>query len=151
MQLRYRISWIIIVPYIDGRDLIEVGVNVTASREKEIFRNVRVRTRSGPALPGSSYKVYRFELRDRIYVSIIIPPKSRLAEIINFATQVWTIARVSALSPEIHFIFHLFHQTSGNFLGLKNCDKKHNIVTIDSTVILYNKMKTMSNNESNKQ
>jgi hypothetical protein len=68
--------------------------------------------RSGPVRPGSSYIVYKFELRDRICVSIIIPQKSRLAEIIDFATQVWVIARVSALSPKIPFIFHLIHQDS---------------------------------------
>jgi hypothetical protein len=36
--------------------------------------------------------------------------KFRIAEIIDFATQVWAIARVSALSPKIHFIFHLLHK-----------------------------------------
>ncbi len=34
-----------------GMELIEVGVNVIASREKESFRNFRVSTRSGPVLP----------------------------------------------------------------------------------------------------
>jgi hypothetical protein len=70
------------------RDLIEVGVNVTASRKKESLRSVRVSKRSGPVRPGSSYNVYRFELRDRCCVSLIIPPKSRLAEIRDFGTQV---------------------------------------------------------------
>jgi hypothetical protein len=101
---------------IDFRDLIEVGVNVTASRKKESLRNIRVSMRSGPVRPrpGSSYIVYQFELRDRSCVSIKIPSNSRLAEIIYFATQEWAIARVSALSPKIHFIFHfkLFHQDS---------------------------------------
>jgi hypothetical protein len=89
-----------------------VGVNVTASWKKESLRNVRVSTRCGPVRPSSSYNVYQFELRDRCCVSLIILPKSRLAEIIDFGTQVWAIARVSALSPKIHFIFHLFHQDS---------------------------------------
>ncbi len=83
---------------------------MTDSRKKESFRNVRVSTRSEPVWPGSSYNVYQFELRDRICISIIIPPKFRLAEIIDLATQVWAIAGVSALSPKIHFILHLFHQ-----------------------------------------
>jgi hypothetical protein len=84
--------------------------NRDSPHEKQSLRNVRVSTRSGPVRPGSSYNVYQFELLDHICFSIIIPPKSRLAEIIYFATQVWAIARVSALSPKIHFIFHLFHQ-----------------------------------------
>ncbi len=79
------------------RDLIKVVVNVTASRKIESLKNVRVSMRSGPVRPGSSYKVYLFELRDRICVSMIIPPKSQLAEIIEFATQVWAISRASAL------------------------------------------------------
>ncbi len=99
-------------------------------QEKKIFRNVWVSTRSGPIRPGSSYKVYQLELRDRICVSIIIPPKSRLAEFIDFATQVWAIARVSALSPKIIFIFHLFNQDSDQnqlptFLQLKIFGKSH--------------------------
>ena len=72
----------------ESRDLIEVGVNVTASSKKESLRNVRVSKRSGPVRPGSSYDVYQFELRDRFCVSLIIPPKSRLAESNDFGTQV---------------------------------------------------------------
>ncbi len=93
------------------RDPIKVGVNVTSSRKKKSLRNVRVSMQSEQVLPGSSYNAYRFELRGRNCVSIIIPPKSRLAEIIDFATQVWAIARVSTLSPKIHFIFICFIRT----------------------------------------
>ncbi len=42
----------------ENRKLIEAKVNVTASRKKESFRNVRVITRSGPVRPGNSYNVY---------------------------------------------------------------------------------------------
>ena len=70
------------------RGLIQVGVNAAGSSKKETLRNVRVSTRSGPVRPGSSYNVYQFELRDRCCVSLIIPPKSRLAEINDFGTQV---------------------------------------------------------------
>ena len=71
-----------------ARGLIQVGVNAAGSSKKETLRNVRVSTRSGPVRPGSSYNVYQFELRDRCCVSLIIPPKSRLAEINDFGTQV---------------------------------------------------------------
>ncbi len=112
------------------RDLIEMGVNATASRKKKFLRNVRIGTRSRPVRPCSSYKVFQFELRDSICVWIITPQKSGLAEIIDFATQVWAIARVSALSLKIHFIFHLFHLHSGwniqpTFLQLKIFGKTH--------------------------
>jgi hypothetical protein len=40
--------------------------------------------------------------------------KSRLAEIIDFATQVWAIAGVSALSPKIHFSLHLAIDSNPN-------------------------------------
>jgi len=70
------------------RGLIQVGVNAAGSSKKETLRNVRVSTRSGPVRPGSSYNAYQFELRDRCCVSLIIPPKSRLAEINDFGTQV---------------------------------------------------------------
>ena len=45
--------------WIPCRDLIEVGVNVTVSKEKkETLSDVRVSMSSGPVRPGSSYNVY---------------------------------------------------------------------------------------------
>jgi hypothetical protein len=41
--------------------------------------------------------------------------------------------------------------SSENFRGLKFCDNTHNIVTTDTILILYNKMKTMNNKINNEQ
>jgi hypothetical protein len=114
-ELRCAPIQVICISRLCDRGLIEVGVNVTASRKKKSFRNVRVSMHSGPVRPGSSYNVYQFELDDRICVSIIIQPKFCLAEIIDFATQVWAIARVSAISPKFTSFFICFIRVRPHF------------------------------------
>ena len=88
LSLEYYANILVIFQEYSARGLIQGGVNVACSRKKKALRNVRVSKRSGPVRPGSSYNVYQFELHDRCCVSFIIPPKSRLAEILDFGTQV---------------------------------------------------------------
>jgi hypothetical protein len=91
---------------VPSRVPIQVGVNVTAPRKK---RNIRVAGLFGQAVPADPFTEYNFAQGDCTCVSIIIPIKSRRADIINFATQMWAFTVASVVPPEILDVSHFFY------------------------------------------